>query len=235
MKRFLGFYKGFHVLIIVTFFLPFITVKCLGPSSEEIETQRIADSSKFAASLKHIDSIKVADSSKYKIKEKQNAIKVIEINSDSGQNAISKLDTNKIHQNTKAPDEDETGVFKWISKILGNLICDDHNNYTGIGMVYLSVTTIRSLTGFLNAFILIILSSIKVFKLKWRNYKRILLYDIIGFAFLSITINEDVIWGFWICFFSWIGLILYDILIFKKVKKSAANEPVAAMRVIHER
>ena len=220
MSKLLRFLRLYHVLLFITFFLPFMTVTCFGPSAEEREAQRIADSARMADSLKTIDSIQHSDStiiidSIKGYRDKNNYTLQTTINKNSTK--IDSLKTDSTCKHNSISDEN-TLLNRFADILFGK-----NDKYTGFGIVYLGLVSVRDFIGIFNAFILIILSTILVLKKKSINFKRILYIDSIGFLFLSISINTQLLWGFWICYIFWIGLIILDLVTIKTNKKSAAN------------
>ena len=209
MERYVRILRLYHLLIVITFLLPFMVIRCGGPSDEEIEAQRIADSARLADSLNGNNSI--------------DSLNLIRLKQDSTNVLINdsvKQDSSCIQKaNNSDSLDNENPIIKKIVKIF--LINEDR--YTGLGIVYLGIVIYRDLIGFVNAFLLILLSSILISNKKWRNFKTILIIDLIGFVFLNLTINKHLLWGFGICYTLWIGLIIFDAIIYKKNKKSAAN------------
>jgi hypothetical protein len=73
--------------------------------------------------------------------------------------------------------------------------------------------------GVINSYLLILLSCLMIFIKRWRFIKSILLIDIFGFLFLLGTSGE--LWGYWVCLYSWIGLIILDAVLISKQKRSS--------------
>jgi hypothetical protein len=207
--------KLLQIGLLLTFFLPFFPKGC-GPSMEELETQRISDSTRLQ------DSLAIVQAEAQRITDS--------INSSRQQDSISKQckDSLKVAQQNSSNDKNEiTDKLSKKSKILKSVL-RPYNNYTGIAFVIDLFTTFINGFGVLIAFLLWIIGLI----IKYKDYNNIFhLINIIGLIAFYLTnpfmvnfFDGTKLWGFWISFIWALGLIIYDtnILIKLKRKKTVA-------------
>jgi hypothetical protein len=207
--------KLLQIGLLLTFILPFFPKGC-SPTSEEIEAQRISDSTRFQ------DSIAIVQAEGQRISDS--------INNSKQQDSIVKQnkDSVGVYQHNNSNDKNEiTDKISKKSKILKSIL-RPNNNYTGIAFVIDLFTTFIYGFGVLIAFLLWIIGLI----IKYKDYNNIFhLINIIGLITFYMTnpfmvnfFDGTKLWGFWISFIWALGLIIYDtnILIKRKRNKTVA-------------
>ena len=199
MKNLLMLFKIYHVIIILTFLLPFAVIDCYGPSAKDIAEKAKEDSIKQADSLNNIDTLKCKN-------YLTDTTQLNNVNKDT-------LPKETVSDTLKS----ENKYLKSIEKYAELVLYDNQNHYTGVGVFYFGIGLI-SFIGIFNAFILILISCLMVFIIKLRNFKTILIIDVFGIVFLISSIGKYILWGYWVCLFCWIGLIILDIVVFRKSK-----------------
>jgi hypothetical protein len=235
MKR-IAIFKTLHIAIVLMFFLPFMTFDWgCDPSAEQLAEQARIDSTRISDSIAKIycDSIysdSVAKSPTIENTESKNTVKtsndsiaikdsVEEAHEDfnvANQDLMSKIDTLLYSNNSK---NKESKFLDYIGNVLEYFSFDGDGNLTGFGIVIFYFEDYLKNHGSTNAFILIIISSMMGFRKKWRFLKSILIIDIFGLIFLFFSVAN--LWGYWICLYSWIVLILYDFIFIRYHKKQS--------------
>lgn len=203
--------KLLQIGLLITFFLPFFPKGC-GTSEDEIESQRIADSTRLQDSLAKVQAEvqRVADSINYSKQmdslgqQRKDSIKVVGRDNSSGKNEI----TDKLSRKSK--------VMKAILR--------PNDNYTGFAFVIDLFMTFIYGFGVLIAFLLWIIGLI----IKYKDFNNIFhLVNIIGMITFYFTnpfmvnfFDGTKLWGFWISFIWALGLIIYDTIILIKIKRN---------------
>jgi len=216
--------KYLQIGLLLTFFLPFFRQCSMGPSPEEVEQKRIADSTRVVDSLKIMDSLKIANpgcniDSIY-IKE----ILKIDISDTSVAIHNDKVDSlikDSIDKNEAFVEKSASDDSKKESKF-AELFLTPGNNYTGLGYILSSVYGLIYYGGATLAFFLWIIGLI----LKYKKQKLVHFINIIALILFYFTYfdiskykTDNKLWGYWVCFSWCLVMIIVDILILIKEKK----------------
>ncbi|MES2655922.1 MAG: hypothetical protein V4620_10060 [Bacteroidota bacterium] len=204
-----GYSKIIHVIVFATFFLPFFQNGC-SPSAEEkvkIEEKRIADS--IASATASADSI---------VTQKPQTL--VETTVDS-------INTN--NSTVSTPGHDATQKEKRISvqvaeqfPLLKPLLNPAQDISTGVGTIIDCSPYIMAVCTFL-CLLLLLLSFVIKFIDK-RALNAILFIELLSLASLyyaiPITWLGERLWGYWFCFYGIIVLVVFDIYVRIKNKKT---------------
>ena len=250
MRKLLTFSKIFQLILILTFFLSFFkSCQLDGPSAEELEAQRIADSTKLADSLACVKaaSIKMdkADNFYHKdsIVNKDKATSHSTNYKDSGFVDLAKDINDSIKSNKK--------ILGYFNRINDDTIIISRLDYKkGLSITNGLISKFKFLRPILQpnkgnsgigfiidywfAFIYIfgiyvsLLLGLFVMIFKFLDYKRysvpIIILNVTGFIFIINSYGSSIsfgqyLWGYWICLFIWLIQILIDILSIYLIKK----------------
>ena len=212
--------KLFHLVVLCSFLLPFFYVGC-GPTAVEkkkAEDKRIQDSIEtlqnkgdsikvdsyivYAAdtSKTEIDSIKV-DTSKVKINHSVDTL--------SKDNNSDKDECYAIYVSHKLP-------FLKPILVLGD------NIFTGLGMAINAFPYLPYFSIFVSMLLLILTFIIKI--IDFMATRAIVLLEIVAIAFLLLSrlfiFATNPLWGFWVCVIVFSLMIIYDIFLMLKYRKT---------------
>jgi hypothetical protein len=195
--KLIGVSKVYHVFIFCTFFLPFLTNSCENTKDKAIE-QAKKDSLKADSISKVINQPIKTDSIAKREINKKTVSNVGKMNLDS-------LSKKKPEKKSKIKNFVENIIF---DNVLSFLCKDKNSNLTGFGIIVLGLSIYLKEIGIINSFLLILLSIFLIFRKNRRFLKSVLIVDIFGFLFL-LAAHADL-WGYWICLWSWLGLLVLD-------------------------
>jgi hypothetical protein len=205
MKTEIKLSKILQIGLLLTLFLPFFPSGCESKKAEEVTNQ---DTAFVAIDTLRQDSIKQND----QMLDSDTLITTTE-------NTIQKSDTTK----TVAEDSNLSTKISKKSTIL-RLLLKPNNNYTGIACLIDCFSLLSFGYGLGMAFILWIIALI----VKLKDFNNIfILLNIVGLTlmFYSYSIynvlNEERLWGFWVCV-SWSAILnIYDSFLLFKLRKLA--------------
>ena len=197
-----GYSKIIHVIVLVTFFLPFFQNGC-GPSAEEkvkAENKRLADSIANATAI--------ADSIAQQTNEPVISEEIDSIHIDS---SIVSKPINTTTEKEKRISVQVAEEFPFLKPLLNH----DGDISTGVGSVIDSSPYFVFIYTSLCLLLLLISFVIKFIDKKALN--TIIFTELLSIVALynavPITLFGDKLWGYWVCFYSIILLIVLDIYV----------------------
>ncbi|MES2380081.1 MAG: hypothetical protein V4538_03510 [Bacteroidota bacterium] len=204
-----GYSKLIHVIVFTTFFLPFFQNGC-GPSAEEkvkAENKRLADSIAKITAIQ--DSIAL---------QKNEPVASEEIDSII-------IDSNIVSKSNNTTTEKEKRISVQVAEqipLLKPFLNPTEDISTGVGTIIDSLPYFAFVCTFLCLLLLLISFVIKFIDKKALN--TIIFTELLSIVALynavPITLFGENLWGYWFCFYAIIALVVFDIYVRIKNKKT---------------
>ena len=205
MKTSIRYSKLLQIGLLLTFFLPFFPQGC--EQKQAVEAPMI-DSTVVAADTVRQDSMELTAKN-----EQADTLKTVALGNTT-------QNTNKTEVTT---DDNELSTRISKKSTFLRLLLRPNNNYTGIASLIDCYSIMELGYGLGIAFILWLIALI----VKMKDYNNIFhLLNMLGFVFMYGThsmfyiMNEERLWGFWVCIIWSSIMIIYDTLILLKIRSN---------------
>jgi len=205
MKTSIRYSKLLQIGLLLTFFLPFFPQGC---EPKKAEKAPMVDSIVFAADTVRQDSMELTAKN-----EQADTLKTVALG-----NTTQNTDKTEV---TTEDNELSTKISKKSTFL--RLLLRPNNNYTGIASLIDCFSLLELGYGLGIAFILWLIALI----VKIKDYNNIFhLLNILGLVFMYGThsmyniMNEERLWGFWVCIIWSSIMIIYDTLILLKIRRN---------------
>lgn len=211
MKANISFFRIYHLLMILCIVLPFTNIQCSPNAEEQAREQAKLDSLKA-------DSIKKLDVLTLKLSSKEEALQFSQRQDSMARDSVMKSDSIAAIELHKADSIEarNNSLSFWKNILRRALGSDSKLSALGIMVLYFNLKAL----GLINSFFSLFFILIYLFLYRTPKLKNLLLFDIVGLAFLSCALEPGLLWGFWIFYLMWcVSISALIVLIFQNNKK----------------